>query len=384
MKFLNDLLEKLYPPVKPLQPGLYSYRPEKDDDFPFSMHLRIETPEHAILILHAKTVLHLNQTAAEFLYDFIMHMSRDETIKALSKRYDISKNTIAADYDDLFERLQVLMTTPDLDPVSFLDFERQVPYSGEIAAPYRLDLALTYRFSEDSQVDSDLQKRITQELSEEEWMQVVEKTWEIGVPHLIFTGGEPTLQPYLPKFLAAAETHGQVTGILTDGIKLADRDYMTLLLNQGLDHIVLVLDPDQDACWEAIANLMPEDIHVTIHLTIHQTNTDYYQNLLENLQNQQVTNLSLSARTKDMQQTLDEVNEIALDMGFSITYDIPVPYSHNNPVELELEAEEVKEVGNAWLYIEPDGDVLQEQGHTEVLGNILTDDWRVIWAKASA
>ncbi|HET59047.1 MAG TPA: radical SAM protein, partial [Chloroflexi bacterium] len=356
MKFLNDLLEKLYPPVKPLQPGLYSYRPEKDDDFPFSMHLRIETPEHAILILHAKTVLHLNQTAAEFLYDFIQHMSRDRTIKALSKRYAVAKATIASDYDDLFERLQVLMTTPDLDPVSFLDFERQVPYSGEIAAPYRLDLALTYRFSEGSEVESELQKRITQELSEEEWLRVVEKSWEIGVPHLIFTGGEPTLQPYLPKLLAAAETHGQVTGILTDGVKLTDRDYMNLLLNQGLDHIVLVLDPDQDACWEAVANLLPEDIHVTVHLTINQTDTDYYQNLLENLQNQQVSNISLSARTKDMQQTLDEVNEIALDLGFSITYDIPVPYSHYNPVELELEAEEVKEVGNAWLYIEPDGD----------------------------
>ena len=384
MKFLNDLLEKLYPPIKPLEPGIYSYRPQSDDAFPYSMHLRIETPEHALLILHAKTVLHLNQTAAEFLYDFIMHMSRDETINALSKRYDIPKETIATDYDDLFERLELLMTTPDLDPVSFLDFERQVPYSGEIAAPYRLDLALTYRFSEDSEVESELQKRITQELIEEEWLRVVEKSWEIGVPHLIFTGGEPTLQPYLPKLLAAAETHGQVTGVLTDGIKFADRDYMNLLLDQGLDHIVLVLDPDQDACWEAIANLMPEDIHVTIHLTIKQTDTAYYQNLLENLQNQQVTNLSLSARGNEMQKTLDEVNEIALDLGFAITYDIPVPYSHNNPVELELEAEEVKEVGNAWLYIEPDGDVLQEQGQTEVLGNVLADDWQVIWAKASA
>ena len=129
---------------------------------------------------------------------------------------------------------------------------------------------------------------------------------------------------------------------------------------------------------------MPEDIHVTVNLTINQTDTEYYQNLLENLQNQQVNNLSLSARTKELQQTLDEVNEIALDMGFSITYDIPVPYSHNNPVELELEADEVKEVGNAWLYIEPDGDVLQEQGKTEVLGNILSDEWQDIWAKASA
>jgi hypothetical protein len=33
---------------------------------------------------------------------------------------------------------------PDLDPVTFLGFERQVPFTGQISAPYRLDIALTH------------------------------------------------------------------------------------------------------------------------------------------------------------------------------------------------------------------------------------------------
>ena len=35
-----------------------------------------------------------------------------------------------------------------------------------------------------------------------------------------------------------------------------------------------------------------------------------------------------------------------------------------------------------WLYLEPDGDVLREQGRTTVLGNATTDDWGEIWQKA--
>jgi len=35
--------------------------------------------------------------------------------------------------------------------------------------------------------------------------------------------------------------------------------------------------------------------------------------------------------------------------------------------------------GRAWLYIEPDGDVLPAQEINQVLGNFLTDSWQKIW-----
>ncbi len=49
-----------------------------------------------------------------------------------------------------------------------------------------------------------------------------------------------------------------------------------------------------------------------------------------------------------------------------LVWDLPVPYSSNNPVSLELEKEGnqafVEGAGKAWLYVEPDGDVLPAQG----------------------
>ncbi len=64
---------------------------------------------------------------------------------------------------------------------------------------------------------------------------------------------------------------------------------------------------------------------------------------------------------------------------------MPVPYSSNNPVSLELEHDEFQEApegaGKAWLYVEPDGDVLPAQGlYDQVLGNMLTDEWQEIWS----
>ena len=64
-----------------------------------------------------------------------------------------------------------------------------------------------------------------------------------------------------------------------------------------------------------------------------------------------------------------------------LVWDLPVPYSSLHPVALELAEEETppQGAGNAWLYVEPDGDVLLTQGEPNVIGNLLTDPWETIW-----
>lgn len=384
MIFLNKFLAKLFPPVVPLPGGIYSYRPQPDASFPYPMHLRIESADHALLILNASTVLHLNQTAAEFIYQFIQGNSEDATINTLQKRYNISADTLRLDYHDLFERITTLMTMPDLDPVSFLDFDRETPYSSTLGAPYRLDLALTYRFQADESVDSLLEKRVKQELNQEQWMKIIDRSWEIGIPHLIFTGGEPTLCRFLPELIAHAELNGQVTGLLTNGKKLVDAEYRQLLLNKGLDHIMVILDLENEISWQAVESLMPEDIAVTVHLTIHSADRLMYEQTLDRLMELGVQKLSLSAQTPQWNETLNAVNEYAAYLGFSLIWDIPVPYSANNPVSLEMEEEDesAESSPHSWLYIEPDGDVLISQGQTEVLGNMLSTPWDEIWSAA--
>jgi MoaA/NifB/PqqE/SkfB family radical SAM enzyme len=92
----------------------------------------------------------------------------------------------------------------------------------------------------------------------------------------------------------------------------------------------------------------------------------------------------LSARSADLAGPLEEARNRAAELGLSLDWDIPVPYSDLNPVALELEeANPPSGAGRAWLYVEPDGDVLPGQGRKQVLGNILKDPWDLIQNSSS-
>ena len=48
-------------------------------------------------------------------------------------------------------------------------------------------------------------KRVDRELTTNEWQTIMDKAWAVGIPHLTFTGGEPTLRDDLPALIAHAE-----------------------------------------------------------------------------------------------------------------------------------------------------------------------------------
>lgn len=73
----------------------------------------------------------------------------------------------------------------------------------------------------------------------------------------------------------------------------------------------------------------------------------------------------------------------AAGLGLALKFDLPVPYSSDHPVAMETEEDEAPDgAGKAWLYVEPDGDVLPAQGMADrVLGNLLRDPWDQIYKK---
>src|SRR3970282_2858128 len=103
------------------------------------------------------------------------------------------------------DRIQTLISTADLDPVSFLDFTRDAPHSADLTAPLRLDCALTYRLPAGSAAEYAPAKSVDRELTTAEWRTVLDKAWGAGIPHIIFTGGEATLRADLPGLVAHAE-----------------------------------------------------------------------------------------------------------------------------------------------------------------------------------
>jgi organic radical activating enzyme len=383
---LREWIEQLFPPpISPLPPGVYHWQSPPDAPQPHRMHLRIEPNGEGILILDASTVLHLNQTATEFAYHHIKGTPLDEVVREISKRYRVPKSQVIIDFKDFLERLETLLNTPDLDPEIYLDIERHQPYQEPLSAPLRLDCALTYRTEDESIRHVAPVEHVRRELIYEEWQQCLRKAWEAGIPHIIFTGGEPTLRPDLIDLIAFVESLGMVSGLLTTGLRLVEKEYLNRILASGLDHVMIVLDPLNEISWEAIRDVLAADLALTVHLTITPENKTQTQSLIERLARMKVTRMSLSVSHPHLGETLQHARDLVARLGMHLVWDLPVPYSHLNPVSLELNATieaPPQGAGIAWLYVEPDGDVLPFQGATRILGNLLTNPWDIIWERA--
>lgn len=381
---MNKLLSKLrqfFAPHPSLPSGTYHSQTGTT-----RLHLRVEEDGQGLLIINAATVLHLNQTAAEYAYHYLHDKTPQEAAQAVAERYTITEEEAQEDYEALVERIEALIDIPDLDPVTFLDFERESPYAGALSAPYRLDCALTYQLPEGSNPNLAPTRRVDRELNTEDWKTILDKAWEAGIPHLIFTGGEPTLRDDLVELITYAEEKGQVTGLLTDGQRLAQKAYLDELLQSGLDHLLIALDPENKKVWQALELILPEDLFTTVHLSISSTFAEDIPTILAKLADMGTNALSLSIDDKNdllLTQTLEEAHNTAAEVGLPLKWDIPVPYSAHNPVALELEeaedAQPPQGAGQAWLYVEPDGDVLPTQGVNQVLGNLLSQPWSEIW-----
>ena len=379
MKIINRLADR-FAKIEPLPAGVY-HKQDMQDNKRYRVHLRLRPDGSGIFILNASTILQLNATAAEYAYHFIRGTKPDEAVKQISSRYRVSKDIAKADYQDFMDKIETLISTPDLDPVSFLDFERAAPHSADLTSPLRLDCALTYRLREDSNAEYAPTKRVDRELTTDEWRVILDKAWQAGIPHVTFTGGEATLREDLPDLIAHAEKNGQVCGLLTDGLRLIDNNYLDLLLQTGLDHILFLLQPDNNKSWTALEKVMAEDIFVTAHLTLNRDNITLAQEALEQLAKLDVKSLSLTSSGDSLRDTYDALRDKAATLGLTLKFDLPVPYSASNPVVYEVQEAAIPEgAGKAWLYVEPDGDVLPSQGNSDkVLGNLLRDEWKQIY-----
>jgi MoaA/NifB/PqqE/SkfB family radical SAM enzyme len=311
----------------------------------------------------------------------VLGTAPDEVARVMNLRYDTEKSRILDDFKDFKDQIFTIIDLPDLDPIHFLGLDREEPYSKEISAPYRIDLAITYKLPEGIDPEVAPIKRVDRELNTEEWIQIIDKVWGAGIPQIIFTGGEPTLRDDLPDLIRHAEENGQVTGLLTNGRKLSDPEYFDVILQSGLDHLMINMDIEDELTWKALDIILPEDIFTTVHLTISPDSAPFIPEIINKLSQIDVNAISLTSIGDQTDKHLQNARELVAELGLELVWDLAVPYSSRNPVTLEKEVvEHIDGAGKAWLYVEPDGDVLPAQGINEVLGNILRDNWDEIWA----
>jgi MoaA/NifB/PqqE/SkfB family radical SAM enzyme len=401
-----ETVKSWFEPFKPLSREVLHYQTPPDAAQQYRLHLRVEGDDFApgagrgLLVVNAATVLHLNQTATEYARFLIQGTGEEDVARAMARRYRVGRAAAREDYRRLRDHIVTLATTVDLCPVTYLDMERVEPFSAETSAPYRVDLALTYRVDLAGAIDPEARRRVDRELTTEEWGRYLNLLWNVGVPHVCFTGGEPTLRDDLVELVSVAEDLGLVTGLLTDGRRLREQAFLDGLLLAGLDHVQITLGSHRpevhdaivgrDGAWmeadAGLRNALDGDVYVVVHVVVVPANAGSVAETVAYLAELGVPAVALSsplwgAPEEDrlqLQAALGEAQDIAHEHGLTLVWDLAAPYSYVNPIEVEVGLRP-EQVIRQHLYVEPDGDVLPAQGYNVVLGNLLQDPWEVIW-----
>jgi len=389
----------------PPAPGLYAYRRQAGGELS-RIHLRIDPDGRGLLLVNASRVAHLNPTAASMAYLALEGKSPAQALDELRRAYAAPFEQLKRDFFELQTQLEELIRPDGACPVHELDLETVPPFSARPSAPYRMDLAITYRCNNDCPHCYNARERNFPALSTDNWKRILDRLWELGIPHVVFTGGEPTLRNDLVELVAYASSIGQITGLNTNGRRLTDRSFLNRLVEAGLDHVQITLeshDPqihDQmvhaRGAWQqtvaGIANTLDTPLYVMTNTTLLRHNAPFLGETLDFLASIGVPTVGLNAlihagRGQFVESGLPENQLPALlelarqrtqAAGQRLIWYTPTQYCHFDPMQLELGVKGC----TAALYnmcIEPDGSVLPCQSYYYPLGNLLHDPWKSIW-----
>ncbi|MBL7064202.1 MAG: radical SAM protein [Anaerolineae bacterium] len=406
MSLLTRLREAIRPPQS-LPAGLQGYERRDGAGGRVRLHLRVEPDGRGLLVINAARVLHLNQTAVEYARFILEGVPEERAVRTIRRRYRVDAQTAQADYRRLQEQIETLIISDgSVCPIHGLGLERIDPFSVSLAAPYRMDLALTYRCNNNCPHCYVARPPDYPEMDTAAWRSVLERVWEVSIPHVCFTGGEATLREDLVELVAHAEGLGLVTGLLTHGRRLSDGAYVQALIAAGLDHVQITLESHNEAvhdsmvaapgAWretvQGVQSAVAAGLYTTTNTTLTRENVIGIEETVAFIASLGVPTFACNSLIYagrgstvgtgfgegELVPILERVREAAGQHGLRLIWYTPTQYCAFSPLQLELGVKAC----TAALYnmcVEPDGAVIPCQSYYERLGYILRDPWEDIW-----
>ncbi|MHA1785251.1 MAG: radical SAM protein [Candidatus Helarchaeota archaeon] len=383
-----------------------------DDEFQGKkLHLSIDQKGLGTLIVDASRILFLNKVATDFIRFQMEKHDEDHVIKNILNKYSISEKIAREDFKKLKNTIISIADMADVCPITYLEVETTKPFSN-VTRPLRVDLALTYRCNnkcEHCYNESSNKK----EMTTEQWKQVIDKLYEIGVPHVTFTGGEATLRDDLIDLIKHCEKVGVICGLISNGRKLKDRKYVDQLVEAGLDYFQITIesyDPKihdkmvgVNGAWEetleGIKNAIATPIYTLTNTTITTLNAsgiDKTIDFLGNLErdNQRLEQFAMNSliysgkavkvgselgiKEEDIGDIVDLVRAKAEENNMRFIWYTPTEYCVFNPLQHGLGVKRCS-AASISMCVEPDGSVIPCQSYYKSVGNILKDNWNKIW-----
>jgi len=394
-------------PTAPPEPGLYTYRFTPPGG-QIRIHLRIEPDGAGVLSVDVTDVVHLNPTAAELAKWALEGTPAEVAAARLNARHGAGHRDLwRRDLDGVYAMVARFTGPGQGCPTCALEnIERTALFSTPVSAPLKADLALTYDCNNDCpHCYNEADRFELAPLSGDQWQQVIDRLCVVGIPHLIFTGGEATLHPDLCELIEYADGRGPLCGLNSNGRRLAHRGFAEELAAAGLNHIQITLGSHRaevhDRMMNAnsfrqtvrgIENAQACGIHTITNTTLMRMNAEEIEDTIDFLHGLGIRTFAVNGMIysgggfdtgqaiaeEELAATLVVIRDKAREKQMRLLWYTPTQYCHLSPVELELEPKRCN-AGEYSLCIEPNGDVLPCQSYYVAAGNILRDPWRQIW-----
>jgi radical SAM protein with 4Fe4S-binding SPASM domain len=407
--FAFNKLRAAFSPFEPPSPGLYFYDIQQFNGREMRIHLRIEAQGSAVLFVDVTDVVHLNQSASWICKMALDGYSRENALaqmNSLIMNGDV--NQLAFEIEQIYDMVESFKQSSEDCPTCELSstLEMSPLFSIGVNAPYKADIALTYGCNNECPHCYNEKDRLEMpSLPLSEWYLVLDRLAELGIPHLILTGGEATLHPELPEIIQYADRLGMVVGLNTNGRHIAHKPYMQELADAGLNHVQVTLASSRaevhdammgatsfDQTLAGIENALDSNAHVITNTTLMKNNMQHVEEIIEFLYDMGIRTFAMNGMIysgggfahptaiaeEEMPALLVRVRDKADELGMRFLWYTPTEYCRMSPVELEIGAKRCN-AGEYSLCIEPNGDVLPCQSYYVSAGNILHDDWDEIW-----
>ncbi len=388
-----------------LKPGLYDYTNINGEDR-VQIHLRVHDDRSGLLLINAQRAFHLNPTATFMAWLQLEGFSQNAAVSAVRKRYRVNKQIALLDFCDVRALIQEITDPNGACPICDLELDLLPPFSETPSAPYRMDLAITYRCNANCAHCYNARPRNYPELDTATWEKIIDHIHALGIPHICFTGGEATLRNDLPQLIAKVSANGQIAGLLSNGRRLADRAYLQELVDAGLDHVQITLESHNaeihdrmlrtTGAWqdtvEGIRNAVDLNLYVMTNTTLLADNAAEIGETIAFLSDLGVPTIGCNALIHagrgnevgtgipedQLPPLLEEARRRTQRYGQRLIWYTPTQYCHFDPIQMELGVKAC----TAAMYnmcVEPDGAVIPCQSFYQPLGNILSDSWESIW-----
>jgi radical SAM protein with 4Fe4S-binding SPASM domain len=371
------------------------------------LHLK---PDENKLWINSKYVLFLNDTTRfileamiESCYEVSKEKVPERTVKKIVRKYRISKEKARQDFDAIVGVINSFARDePPLHLIGMTVLDQK-----KMKAPSRMDLSLTYQCTNrcpQCYLKENVDMKGTLEM--QQWKTVIDRLWEIGVPQVVFTGGECMMRGDLVELVAYSKQF--TTGIITNGTLLSS-ELAGKLCAAHLDWIQITLEAATEAihdeiqgrkgAWketvEGIKNAVAAGLSVSVNATLSTRNANELKGLIEFARKLNVRYVSTNAIIKagrgiaekeeagltepELRKILEEACSYAKSRNISFNWFLPTCYKNVNPVELGF-GQRCCSACSVNMMIEPNGDVIPCQSWTQQkLGNILSDPWELIW-----